>query len=385
MTSTGSASAAGSPSRWSAGATPRTTSRSRGTRRSPSSAGTCAAWPVPDEAIFYTSGRTSNEAAFAYQLFVRAYGTNNMPDCSNMCHESTSLALADAIGIGKGSVHLDDIYDAELLVLVGQNPGTNHPRMLTALERAKRNGAKILAINPLREAGSGEVRQPADAARPHRRRHRAGRPAPARAAQRRPRPVPGDRCPAARVGLHRPRLRHPPHHRLRRLGTAPRRPRLGGRRAGHRAAPPADRGRGPDVRRIVGHGHVLGDGHHPAPQRRGDDPRDRQRRPPPGQHRQARRRPVPGARALQRAGRPDDGDLGEAVDLVPRQPRRRVRLRAAARARPGHRRLDPRRCATAGRRCSSPSAGTSSRRCPTPRSPRRRCAAPSSPCRCPPS
>ncbi|MET0143674.1 MAG: FdhF/YdeP family oxidoreductase [Ilumatobacteraceae bacterium] len=106
----------------------------------------------PDEAIFYTSGRASNEAAFAYQLFARAFGTNNMPDCSNMCHESTSVALAEVIGIGKGSVSLDDLYDAALIVLVGQNPGTNHPRMLSALEEAKRRGAKILAINPLREA-----------------------------------------------------------------------------------------------------------------------------------------------------------------------------------------------------------------------------------------
>ena len=107
----------------------------------------------PDEAIFYTSGRTSNEAAFVYQLFVRAFGTNNLPDCSNMCHESTSVALSEVIGIGKGSVSLQDIHDAELIVICGQNPGTNHPRMLTALEKAKKNGAKILAINPLREAG----------------------------------------------------------------------------------------------------------------------------------------------------------------------------------------------------------------------------------------
>jgi formate dehydrogenase major subunit len=107
----------------------------------------------PDQAIFYTSGRTSNEAAFTYQLFARAFGTNNMPDCSNMCHESTSVALAETIGIGKGSVSLQDIHDAELIVICGQNPGTNHPRMLTALEIAKKNGAKILAINPLPETG----------------------------------------------------------------------------------------------------------------------------------------------------------------------------------------------------------------------------------------
>ena len=107
----------------------------------------------PDEAVFYTSGRTSNEAAFAYQLFARAFGTNNMPDCSNMCHESTSVGLAESIGIGKGSVSLDDVHEAKLIVIMGQNPGTNHPRMLSALEIAKKNGAKILAINPLPEAG----------------------------------------------------------------------------------------------------------------------------------------------------------------------------------------------------------------------------------------
>jgi formate dehydrogenase major subunit len=114
----------------------------------------------PDEAIFYTSGRTSNEAAFLYQLFVRAFGTNNLPDCSNMCHESTSVALAESIGIGKGSVTLRDIYDAELIVIAGQNPGTNHPRMLSALETAKLRGAKIVSINPLREAGLVNFRNP---------------------------------------------------------------------------------------------------------------------------------------------------------------------------------------------------------------------------------
>jgi molybdopterin-dependent oxidoreductase alpha subunit len=107
----------------------------------------------PDEAIFYTSGKTSNEAAFTYQLFARAYGTNNLPDCSNMCHESTGVALAETIGIGKGSVSLEDVHEAELIVISGQNPGTNHPRMLTALEIAKKRGAKILALNPLPEAG----------------------------------------------------------------------------------------------------------------------------------------------------------------------------------------------------------------------------------------
>jgi molybdopterin-dependent oxidoreductase alpha subunit len=114
----------------------------------------------PDEAVFYTSGKTSNEAAFVYQLFVRAFGTNNLPDCSNMCHESTSVGLAEVIGIGKASVSYDDVLEAELIVIAGQNPGTNHPRMLTALEEAKKNGAKIIAINPLKEAGLVRFKNP---------------------------------------------------------------------------------------------------------------------------------------------------------------------------------------------------------------------------------
>jgi molybdopterin-dependent oxidoreductase alpha subunit len=107
----------------------------------------------PDEAAFYTSGRTSNEAAFLYQLFVREYGTNNLPDCSNMCHESSGLGLTSTVGIGKGSVTLQDLYEAEVIMVIGQNPGTNHPRMLSALEKCKQNGGKIITVNPLPEAG----------------------------------------------------------------------------------------------------------------------------------------------------------------------------------------------------------------------------------------
>lgn len=107
----------------------------------------------PDEAIFYTSGRTSNEAAFLYQLFVREYGTNNLPDCSNMCHESSGYGLSQTVGIGKGSVTLPDFYEAEVVIIMGQNPGSNHPRMMSALERCKENGGKIITINPLPEAG----------------------------------------------------------------------------------------------------------------------------------------------------------------------------------------------------------------------------------------
>ncbi|KQZ83086.1 hypothetical protein ASD56_12170 [Microbacterium sp. Root166] len=112
-----------------------------------------AALDDPDEAVFYTSGRTSNEAAFLYQLLVRGLGTNNLPDCSNMCHESSGSALTETIGIGKGTVSIDDIHDADLLIVAGQNPGTNHPRMLSALEKAKSRGATIIAVNPLPEAG----------------------------------------------------------------------------------------------------------------------------------------------------------------------------------------------------------------------------------------
>ncbi|HLE63236.1 MAG TPA: molybdopterin-dependent oxidoreductase, partial [Pyrinomonadaceae bacterium] len=114
----------------------------------------------PDEAVFYTSGRTSNEAAFLYQLFVRQFGTNNLPDCSNMCHESSGTALNESIGVGKGTVLLADFDLAEAIFVIGQNPGTNHPRMLAALQRAKRNGCKIVHINPLPEVGMTRFKHP---------------------------------------------------------------------------------------------------------------------------------------------------------------------------------------------------------------------------------
>ena len=114
----------------------------------------------PDEAIFYTSGRTSNEAAFLWQLLARRFGTNNLPDCSNMCHESSGVALTESIGIGKGTVTLDDFNSADLIIVVGQNPGTNHPRMLTALRDAKKKGASIISINPLTETGMKKFKHP---------------------------------------------------------------------------------------------------------------------------------------------------------------------------------------------------------------------------------
>ncbi|MEH1164058.1 FdhF/YdeP family oxidoreductase [Micromonospora sp. CPCC 205539] len=114
----------------------------------------------PDESLFYTSGRLNNEAAFLLQLFVRAYGTNNLPDCSNLCHESSGSALRETLGTGKGSVSLEDIHHSDLILVVGQNPGTNHPRMLTALEQTKRNGGTVVAINPLPEAGLMRFKNP---------------------------------------------------------------------------------------------------------------------------------------------------------------------------------------------------------------------------------
>src|SRR5918993_4468770 len=123
-------------------------------------AGELNALSSPDEAAFYTSGRTSNEAAFLYQLFVRQFGTNNLPDCSNMCHESSGRALTETIGVGKGTVTLEDFDLADLIFVIGQNPGTNHPRMLSTLRAAKRRGCKIVHVNPLPEAGLARFKHP---------------------------------------------------------------------------------------------------------------------------------------------------------------------------------------------------------------------------------
>ena len=118
----------------------------------------------PDQAAFYTSGRTSNEAAFLYQLMVRMLGTNNLPDCSNLCHESSGVGLGRVIGLGKGTVQLDDFERADAIFVIGQNPGTNHPRMLTALQKARRRGAEVVSINPLRERGLEAFTHPKEVA-----------------------------------------------------------------------------------------------------------------------------------------------------------------------------------------------------------------------------
>ncbi|HEX8069052.1 MAG TPA: FdhF/YdeP family oxidoreductase [Pyrinomonadaceae bacterium] len=119
----------------------------------------------PDEAVFYTSGRTSNEAAFLYQLFVRQFGTNNLPDCSNMCHESSGTALTETLGVGKGTVTLADFAAADAIFVIGQNPGTNHPRMLATLQQAKRRGCRIVHVNPLPEAGLHAFKHPQEVLR----------------------------------------------------------------------------------------------------------------------------------------------------------------------------------------------------------------------------
>jgi len=118
------------------------------------------ALPSPDMAEFYTSGRASNEAAFLYQLFVRAYGTNNFPDCSNMCHEASGVALAQSVGVGKGTVTFDDFEHADAIFVWGQNPGTNHPRMLEPLREAVKRGAQVVCINPLKERGLERFQHP---------------------------------------------------------------------------------------------------------------------------------------------------------------------------------------------------------------------------------
>jgi molybdopterin-dependent oxidoreductase alpha subunit len=114
----------------------------------------------PDQASFYTSGKTTNEPAFLLQLFARQFGTNNLPDCSNMCHESSGVAMVETLGVGKGTATLEDMETTDLIFIFGNNPGTNHPRMLTSLQKAKDRGAKIIAVNPLPEVSLMRVTNP---------------------------------------------------------------------------------------------------------------------------------------------------------------------------------------------------------------------------------
>lgn len=229
----------------------------------------------PDRAVFYTSGRTSNEAAFCYQLLVRSFGTNNLPDCSNMCHESSGAALTDSIGIGKGSVTIGDVEHADLIVIAGQNPGTNHPRMLSVLGKAKANGAKIIAVNPLPEAGLIRFKDPqkvngvvghgipiADEFV----QIRLGR---GHGIVRRVRQVvvggrgegPRQRC--------RPVVRRQPLCRIRRVPPPDSAGRLGHRDGRHRHRTRATSAGRRDVDGVAAHGHLLGYGLDPTRPRRG--------------------------------------------------------------------------------------------------------------------
>ena len=268
----------------------RTTSRSPGSAPSTSSPRSSPPSPPPTRPLFYTSGRTSNEAAFLYQLFARELGTNNLPDCSNMCHESSGSALSETIGIGKGSVLLDDLYKADLIIVAGQNPGTNHPRMLSALEKAKANGAKIISVNPLPEAGLERFKNPQTPQGMLK-----GAALTDLFLQIR---IGGDQAlfrllnkliletegavDEAFVARTHPRLRGVRRGRPRR--------RLG--RDAHRDRPHArgDRGSPAHGPRLGAHHRLLGDGPHPAQALRADHPRGRQLPPPARQHRPPRRR-----------------------------------------------------------------------------------------------
>ena len=294
----------------------------------------------PNEALFYTSGRTSNEAAFLYQLLVRSFGTNNLPDCSNMCHESSGTALIEAIGIGKGSVTVEDMLLADLIVIAGQNPGTNHPRMLSVLEKAKANGAKIIAVNPLPEAGLIRFKDPQKV-------HGVvghGVPIADEFVQIR---LGGDMALFAGLGrllleaddaapgtvvdrefiaahchnFDAYEIAHPCDRHRNRAGSH--RDRSGPTRAG-----------GQDDDGLAAHDRLLGDGADAAPARSSVHLRDQQSVADARHDRQARRRPVPGARSLQRAGRPDDGHLGADARGVLGRTGFPVRHRQPPRARP---------------------------------------------------
>ncbi|WP_336275937.1 molybdopterin-dependent oxidoreductase [Nocardioides sp. B-3] len=339
----------------------------------------------PDEAVFYTSGKASNEAAFVYQLFSRAYGTNNLPDCSNMCHESSGTALVETIGIGKGSVSLDDIHRASLIVVAGQNPGTNHPRMLSALEEAKGNGAKIISINPLEEPGLVRFKNP-----------------------QRPRGVIGTGTPMA--DLHLPIRINGDLALFRAIGALlvewdaldhdfPATYTEGFEAYAAHVADldwaKVERSTGLTRARVTQAAEMFRDSdatitcwamgitqHHNSVAVIKEIVNVAMLR---GQHRATRCRAVPGARPLQRAGRPHDGRLGAGPRPLPRRTSRRVRLRAAALSTAMTPSRRSARCATARCGCSSARAATSSRPPPTPRSPSAPCATAPSPCTSRPS
>ena len=341
----------------------------------------------PNEAIFYTSGRTSNEAAFLYQLLVRGLGTNNLPDCSNMCHESSGSALTETLGIGKGTVSIEDIHKADLLIVAGQNPGTNHPRMLSALEKAKDNGATIVAVNPLPEAALIRYKNP----QTPRGVILGGKKLADEFVQIR---LGGDQALFQAIGKHLLEAEEREGGVLdhafidahttgfadyaaeveavpwRELVAATGVPEKALRRVAER------------VRHLEGHHRLLGDGAHAAQACGGDAAGRRERAAPSGQHRPAGRRRLPGARPLERAGRPHDGDLREAVGALPRRARPRIRVHRARERTDTTPSRRSARCATARPASSWRWAATSSRQPPTPKSWRPPCGTSTSPCRC---
>ena len=307
------------------------------------------ALPSPDAAAFYTSGRTSNEAAFLYQLFVRQFGTNNLPDCSNMCHEASGAALNETIGIGKGCVTLDDFTKTDCVFIVGQNPGTNHPRMMTSLEHAKKNGATIISANPLPETGLMRV------VNPNPQEYRNPLKFPVKMLLNKGTPLTDIWLPvringdmAMFKGIMKEMLAEEDKQPgsvfdldFIRDYTVDAEAMIADLRAADwdeitkqsglsRAQIRADR-RGDHARQE--HDHLLGDGPDPASQRRRDDPvRDEPAAPARG-HRQTRRGAMPGARPFQRAGRPHDGHLGAHERHVHGQAGQGIFVRSAQAAR----------------------------------------------------
>ena len=280
-------------------------------------------WTAPNKAEFYTSGRASNEAAFLYQLFVRRFGTNNFPDCSNMCHEATSVGLPESIGIGKGTVLLEDFDATDAIFVIGQNPGTNSPRMMTSLRNASRRGVPIVAINPLRERALERFAAPQN---------------PVEMVTFSSTRIASEYCQvnvggdvAVLKGIMKLVLEA--HEAALRAGGEPvldlafieqhtvgldaliedlRRTRWEDilRVSGCRAS--ADRANGGRLHgRQIRH-HLLRDGHHPASPRHRDRAADRQSAAAARQFRPARCGHLPGAGPLQRPGRPDRGDRRKA-------------------------------------------------------------------------
>ena len=297
----------------------------------------------PDQAAFYTSGRTSNEAAFLYQLFVRAYGTNNLPDCSNMCHESSGWAMGQTIGVGKATISYDDFAKADLIIIMGQNPGSNHPRMLTALEEAKEAGCEIVAINPLPEAGLMRYKNPqkvkgilgrgTELADQYLQIRLGGDMALMQALSKRVLDAeskrPGTVLDHDFLREHCQGLEELKAHLAGlREETVLRATGLSSMEIDELAERYLRAGKGD---------HHLGHGHHAAQEGRAHHQGDHQPSAAARKHRQARRRRLADPRPQQRPGRPHHGHLGADAAGLPGLARQGIQLRTAARTRRGRR------------------------------------------------